>query len=198
MIYSGRQWGLTICKVSSYNKMLVSQNPPVPKVKVVHAKHSATHTAALFLPFHEDRSCCLVYQLCLIHCDPMDCNLPGSSVCGYFLGKNGGVGGHFLLQGIFLTLVSKLALLFGSRFFNTEAPGKPFSRRQNVQFYLIAFFLKFSFNKGNCVRLTVGMWVDSVHRLQRYNAEIRNDTETWRSEKTNTKKSPWKEATKVA
>ena len=44
---------------------------------------------------------CLVAQLCLTH-DPMDCNLPGSSVHGGFPGENTGVGCHALLQGIFL------------------------------------------------------------------------------------------------
>ena len=32
----------------------------------------------------------------------MDCSLPGSSAQGDSLGKNTGVGGHALLQGIFL------------------------------------------------------------------------------------------------
>ena len=36
-------------------------------------------------------------------CDPMYCSLPGSSVCGDSPGKNTGVGGHALLQGIFPT-----------------------------------------------------------------------------------------------
>ena len=38
-------------------------------------------------------------------CDPMNCGPPGSSVHGiffFFLGKNIGLGCHFLLQGIFL------------------------------------------------------------------------------------------------
>ena len=42
-------------------------------------------------------------QSCLTLCDPMDCILPGSSIHGDFLGKNTGVGCHFLLQGIFKT-----------------------------------------------------------------------------------------------
>ena len=43
----------------------------------------------------------------------MDCSLPGSSVHGggYFLGRNTGVGCHFLLQGIFPTWGSNLRLL---------------------------------------------------------------------------------------
>ena len=46
---------------------------------------------------------CLIGQLCLTFCDPMDCSPPGSSVHRYFSGKNTGVGCHSLLQGIFPT-----------------------------------------------------------------------------------------------
>ena len=49
-------------------------------------------------------------QLCLTLCDPMDCSLPGSSIWD-FLGKKTGVGGHFLLQGIFLLQGLILCLL---------------------------------------------------------------------------------------
>ena len=45
---------------------------------------------------------CLVAQSCLTLCDPMDCNLPDSSVHGDFPGKNTGVGCHALIQGICL------------------------------------------------------------------------------------------------
>ena len=44
-------------------------------------------------------------------CDPMDCSPPGSSVHGDYLGKNTGLGCHFLLQGIFLTKESNQGLL---------------------------------------------------------------------------------------
>ena len=46
---------------------------------------------------------CVVAQLCPTLCDPMDCSLPGFSVNGDSPGKNIGVGGHALLQGIFPT-----------------------------------------------------------------------------------------------
>ena len=46
---------------------------------------------------------CLVTQLCLTVCNPMDYSLPGSSVHGDSPGKNTGVGCHALLQGIFPT-----------------------------------------------------------------------------------------------
>ena len=54
---------------------------------------------------------CLVTQLCLTLCDPMDYSLPGSSVHGDSPGKNPGVGCHALLQGIFPTQRSNLGLL---------------------------------------------------------------------------------------
>ena len=43
-------------------------------------------------------------------CGPMDCSPPGSSVHGFFPGKNTGVGCHFLLQGIFPTQGSNMGL----------------------------------------------------------------------------------------
>ena len=46
---------------------------------------------------------CLVAQSCPTLCDPMDHSLPSSSVPGDSPGKNTGVGGLSLLQGIFLT-----------------------------------------------------------------------------------------------
>ena len=46
---------------------------------------------------------CLVAQLCLALCEPMDCGLTGSSVHGNSPGKNTEVRCHALLQGIFQT-----------------------------------------------------------------------------------------------
>ena len=46
-----------------------------------------------------------VAQSCLTLCNPMDCNLPGSSVHGVFSGKEVGVGGHFLLQSQILLIL---------------------------------------------------------------------------------------------
>ena len=46
---------------------------------------------------------CLVTQLCLTLCDPVDYSPPGSSVHGDSSGKKTGVGCHALLQGIFPT-----------------------------------------------------------------------------------------------
>ena len=43
----------------------------------------------------------LVAQLCPTLCNPMDCNLPGSTVHGDSPGKNTRVGSHSHLQGIF-------------------------------------------------------------------------------------------------
>ena len=46
---------------------------------------------------------CLVTQSCPTLCDPMDCNLPGSSDYGDSLGMDTEVGCYALLQGIFPT-----------------------------------------------------------------------------------------------
>ena len=46
---------------------------------------------------------CLVAQSRSTLCDPMDCSPPGSSVHGDSPSMTTGVGGHVLLQGIFLT-----------------------------------------------------------------------------------------------
>ena len=50
-------------------------------------------------------------QSCPTVCEPTDCSLPGSSVCGIFPGKNTGVCCHALLQRIFLTQGSNPRLL---------------------------------------------------------------------------------------
>ena len=55
---------------------------------------------------------CLVAQLCLTLCNPMDCNLPGSSVHEDSPGKNTGVDCYALLQGTFPTQGLKLSLLW--------------------------------------------------------------------------------------
>ena len=52
----------------------------------------------------------LVAQLCLTLCDPMDCS-PQAPHPWDSLGKNTGVGCHFLLQGIFPTPGSNPGLL---------------------------------------------------------------------------------------
>ena len=46
---------------------------------------------------------CSVASIVSNSLQPMDCSPPGFSVCGVFPGKNAGVGGHALLQGIFPT-----------------------------------------------------------------------------------------------
>ena len=60
---------------------------------------------------------CLVTPLCPTLCDPMDCSLPGSSVCRDSPGKRTAVGCHVLLQGTFPTQVSCIA----GRFFTSWA-----------------------------------------------------------------------------
>ena len=55
--------------------------------------------------------CCLVAQLCLTLCDPMDCSLPGSSVHGDSPDRNTRVGCHALFQKIFPIQESNRGLL---------------------------------------------------------------------------------------
>ena len=57
--------------------------------------------------------CCLVAQLCLTLCDPMDSSPPDSFCPWDFPGKNTGMGCHFLLQGIFPIQGLNLSLLLG-------------------------------------------------------------------------------------
>ena len=55
------------------------------------------------LPSTQNHMLCLVAQLCLTLCNPVDCSPPGSSVPRDSPGKDTGVGCHALLQGIFPT-----------------------------------------------------------------------------------------------
>ena len=54
---------------------------------------------------------CVCTQSCLILCNPVDCNWPGSSVHVIFQARNAGVGCYFLFQRIFLTQGSNPCLL---------------------------------------------------------------------------------------
>ena len=67
-------------------------------------------------------------QSCPMLCDPMDCNLPGSSVHGIFSGKKTGVGCHFLPQRIFptqgLNPPSLASPVLAGEFFVTAPLGK--------------------------------------------------------------------------
>ena len=64
---------------------------------------------------------CLVAQSCPTLCDPLACNLPGSSVHGDSPGKNTEVGCHALLQGIFPTQGLNPGPTIASRFFTIRA-----------------------------------------------------------------------------
>ena len=63
-----------------------------------YCTQACTHTHTYKLA-----STCMRALSCLTVYNSMDCSPPGSSGHGIFLGKNTGVGCHFLLQGIFLT-----------------------------------------------------------------------------------------------
>ena len=72
--------------------------------------HISTYTHTHVMP-------CLVAQLCLTLCDPVDYSLPGSSVHWDSPRKNTRLGCHFLLQGIFPTQRLKPDLPHPGRFF---------------------------------------------------------------------------------
>ena len=63
-------------------------------------------------------------QLCLTLCSPLDCSLPGFSLCGDSPGNNIGVGCHDFLQGIFpkpgIQPTSLLSLALSGRLFTTS------------------------------------------------------------------------------
>ena len=68
----------------------------------------------------------LVTQLCTTLCNPMDCSPPGSSVLGILCPWNTGVGGHDLLQGIFLTQgLNLLSPAMQADSLPSEPPKKP-------------------------------------------------------------------------
>ena len=73
--------------------------------------HFSCVKVKLILLKYSTSSVCLVTQLCLTLCYPMDCSLTGSSVLGGSPDKNTRVGCHALLQGIFLTKGSNLGLM---------------------------------------------------------------------------------------
>ena len=80
--------------------------PTSPRVKVellpITHKPCTTCSHSPFLTLLQP-AMCLVAQLCLTLCDPIDCSPPGSSVHGDSPGKKTGVGYHALLQRIFPT-----------------------------------------------------------------------------------------------
>ena len=101
-----------------------------------------------------------LFHICGLHaqspptiCNPRDCSLSDSSVCGIFPGKNTGVGCHFLLQGILLALGLYPHLL------NWQVDSLPLSHQQSPlsmsAFPQIGPFLllKYCFDRGKfCIR----------------------------------------------
>jgi len=84
---------------------------------------------------------CLVVQPWPTLCDPMDCNLPGSSVHGDSPSKNTGVGCHALLQGIFPTQGLNPGLLrCGRILYHLSHQGSP----RNLE------WVAYPFSKGAC------------------------------------------------
>ena len=98
---------------------------------------------------------CSVAKSCPVLCDPMNCSLPGSSVHGIFqarIGKNTGVGCHFLLPGIFPTQESNPRLLHWQA--NSLPPRKPC--------FTWEVFIKCSVVLGVCNRMTLKGWAGAL------------------------------------
>ena len=90
-------------------------------------------------------SMCLVSQLSLIICNPVDCNLPDSSVHGDSPGKNAGSDCHALLQGTLPTQGLNPGLLhcrwiFIFIFFHLSHQGSPEVSTVYPRAYLLFFF----------------------------------------------------------
>ena len=80
---------------------------------------------------------CLGTQWCPTLCDPMDCSTPGSAVHEDSPGKNTGVDGHAVLQGIFPTQGPNLGLPHCRRFlYRLSHQGSP--NIYTVSSYLLA------------------------------------------------------------
>ena len=90
-----------------------------------------------------------VAQSCPTLCNPMDYSLAGSSIHGIFPGKNIGVGCHFLLQEIFLTLELNLGLLH-CRLYHLSHRGRFWKKRydQSRQHFKKQQILLYFGNKG--------------------------------------------------
>ena len=88
--------------------VLKSMNMKYPFIYIFYTSFISVYS---FPHIESGHVLCLVVQLCLTLCDPMDCSLPGSSVHGDSPGKTTGVGCHAFLQGIFPTQGSKPRLL---------------------------------------------------------------------------------------
>ena len=103
---------------------LVSENP-----NIIELQKQCTYTVVLSVP---SASACSVSKLCLTLCEPVDCSLSGSVAClsTGFLGKDTGVGCHFLLQGIFPTQGLNLCL---QHLLHWQAEFLPLSHLGNLQ-----------------------------------------------------------------
>ena len=96
----------------------IFQSCKVNELKLLAANWRDVHNIYMLL--------CLVTQLCLILCDPMDCSLPGSSIHGHAPGKKTGVGCHAFFQGTFQTQGSKPGLPHcWLILYHLNPPGKP-------------------------------------------------------------------------
>ena len=79
-------------------EVLKSMNMKYP---LIYTFYTSFISVSIFPLVESVHVLCLVVQLPLTLCDPVNCSLPGFSIHGDSPGKNTGVGCHALLQGFF-------------------------------------------------------------------------------------------------
>ena len=92
--------------------------------------------------------CCAESLSHVQFCNPMDCSLPGSSVCGNSPGKNTGVGLHALLQGSFPTQGLNPGFPLQADSLPAEPQGKPKNTGVGSLFLRQGIFLNQELNRG--------------------------------------------------
>ena len=109
--------------------------------------------------YHHHPLCVSCFQLCPTLWDPMDCSPPGSSVHRLFQAKNIGVGGHFLLQGIFSSEGANVLLL---RLLHLQADSLPRSHLgspPSLRFLLI-WWLRTPVELNSAKQLKNVLWIN--------------------------------------
>ena len=109
--------------------------------------HTQNHIIIKYIERHYICVCvcvcvCVCTQLCPTLCDPMDCNLPDSSVHGIFQAR--------LLEWVAISSpgdfpnsgIKPMSPILAGRFFTTEPPGKPIRNTFAAQIW---FFCAYNF-----------------------------------------------------
>ena len=125
-------WSLYYSKISFWGEILY-------KICLV-----LESTAAFSFIFSYVCACAKSLQLCSTLCDPMDCNLPGSSVRGVLQARMLEWGAMPSSRGSsrprYRTWVSSISCI-AVRFFTTKPPRKPYKGFYLLNFIFVSFYL---------------------------------------------------------